>query len=357
MPIDADGQRAVQEDALEPDLPIIDAHHHLWYISRSQLAAIEASSTIVSKAYQPSRAGAWRYLLDELLADAKTGHNVRATVFVDAHAMYKIDGPKELRSLGEVEFAAGVGAMADSRVFGDVRACAAIVGNVDLRLGEAAMPVLERHLQAAGGRYRGVRSAETMAHDPDRSILGGSGVAHVLLDERFRVGLRCLQRLGLSLDVWLLEPQLPDLLDLARAFPDVPMILNHAGGPVGVASYRLAERFGPWSRSIRSLATCSNVTVKLGGLALPTLGLEVCESATPVDSAQLAHAWKPYLETCIEAFGAERCMFESNFPVDSRVCSYSVLWNAFKRATSGASLGERAALFAGTAARVYRISL
>jgi predicted TIM-barrel fold metal-dependent hydrolase len=218
--------------------------------------------------------------------------------------------------------------------------------------------VLQAHLQAGGSRYRGVRGSRLM-HDEDHSILGATGRPHLLLDPTFRAGFKWLQPLGLSFDVLLLEPQLPDLIELARAFPETQIVLNHVGVPVGVGSYagRREERFPRWRQNIRTLATCANVAVKLGGLGVPFGGFRSFMSTPPATSQELAKEWRPYIETCIEAFGVHRCMFESNFPVDSATCSYRVLWNAFKRIAAGASSHETTALFSGTALRIYRLDL
>lgn len=348
------------EPILEPDLPIVDAHHHLWFMAEGALSRLEQATTIASRAFIPLRRSQTEYLFDALLSDLRCGHNVCATVFVDAHAMYRQSGPQEMRSVGEVEFANGVAAMSASGAFGNVRACAAIVGNVDLRMGDAVVEVLEAHVRAGGGRYRGVRGAERTAHDDDTSILGpGIGVPHILLDERFRSGFKWLQKLDLSFDAWLLEPQLPELIDLARAFPETRIVLNHAGCPVAVGRYsgKREERFPLWRRNMQTLASFPQVFVKLGGFGMPFGAFEAFAADPPASSTQLAEEWRPYVETCIELFGVDRCMFESNFPVDARTCSYAVLWNTFKRLVAGASAEEKTALFSGTASRAYRIEL
>jgi predicted TIM-barrel fold metal-dependent hydrolase len=258
--------------------------------------------------------------------------------------------------VGEVEFLNGAAAIGASGLFGEIRPCAGIVGGVDPSIGEAVEEVLTRHIQAAGGRYRGIR-CPGVAYDEDESILGpGAGRPHRLQDERFRAGLTRLAPLGLSLDVWMFEPQLPDLIDLAPALPDTQIILNHLGSPLGVGRYagRLQERFSIWRDNIRALARFDNVAVKLGGFGMPLRGFRFGVSG-PLTSQELAQAWAPYFETCIEAFGPRRCMFESNFPPDLATCSYRLLWNAFKRIAGGASPDEKAALFHDTAARIYRL--
>ncbi|HTV95216.1 MAG TPA: amidohydrolase family protein [Steroidobacteraceae bacterium] len=344
----------ISEPVIEARLPIIDAHHHLWLIPEAILAAMRESATLA-----PVLRGKARYLLEDFLADAQAAHNVRATVFAECHAMYRAHGPEEYRSLGEVEFANGAAAMSASGIFGEVQVCAGIIGHVDLRLGDRVQQVLESHVQAGGGRYRGVRNVTH--HDADPDVLGSWGGygAHALLDDGLRRGFKWLGKFELSFDAYVLEPQLPDVIDLARSFPDTQIVVDHAGAPVGVGRYagKRGERFPIWRDHMRTLSRCDNVAVKLGGLGMPTAGFASFRSDPPATSEQLAAEWKPYVETCIEAFGAGRCMFESNYPVDAGSCSYAVLWNAFKRLAAGASTDEKAALFSGTAARVYRLGL
>ena len=346
------------ESIIEPDLPIVDAHHHMWYLPEAAFAEMESQDSVYASLAPVFRRHG-RYLFDEFAADLATGHNIRASVFVDCHAMYRSGGPEAMKSVGEVEFVNGVAAMAASGTFGEVKVCAGIVGGLDFRLGVAAEEVLQAHMQAGGARYRGVRGAE-IVYDEDEMILGaGASSPHLLLDKRFREGFKCLAPLGLSFDVFLLEPQLPELIDLARAFPETQIVLNHVGAPVGVGRYagKREERFPLWRDYIYTLSRCANVVVKLGGLGIPFGGFNSYMSTPPATSLQLANEWKPYIETCIEAFGADRCMFESNFPVDSATCTYPVLWNAFKRITAGASKDEKTALFSGTAMRIYRLDV
>jgi predicted TIM-barrel fold metal-dependent hydrolase len=249
--------------------------------------------------------------------------------------------------------------MSASGRYGDARVCAGIVGGRNLSLGDAVEEVLHAQIHAGNGRFRGVRAHA--AHDPAPDVVGSlPGVAaHVLLDPEFRAGFKWLEKLGLSFDALLLEPQLPDAIDLARTFPGTQIIINHTGSPLGTASYagKREERFPIWRDSLRTLAACSNVTVKLGGLGLPGPGFRSFMADPPATSEQLAAEWRPYVETCIEIFGADRCMFESNFPVDSGTCTYPVLWNAFKRLTAGVSTDEKTALFSGTARRVYKLDI
>ncbi len=332
-PIRQDWLDRWQEEILEPDLPIIDPHHHLW-----------------------DRPG-WRYLLDELLADLQSGHRIIATVFLQCRAMHRASGPEALRPVGETEFVNGVAAMSASGGYGPTVICAGIVGHADLRLGAEVNAVLDAHERAGGGRFRGIR--HIAARDATMPITAATPEAGLLADPAFRSGFAQLAPRNLSFDAWLYHPQLPELTALARAFPETTIILNHVGGPLGIGPYagQRDEVFATWAASIRDLASCPNVQVKLGGLGMPLTGLGHHELAEPLSSADLAEAWRPYFETCLDAFGTKRAMFESNFPVDKESYGYAAYWNACKRLTQGASANERADLFRQTAARVYRLDL
>jgi predicted TIM-barrel fold metal-dependent hydrolase len=348
--------QTTREPILEPDLAIVDPHHHLWDRPASLLAAMPRTG----HGFEAILRATPRYLLDELLADLTSGHRVCATVYLECGAMYRASGPAALRCIGETEFVNGVAAMTASGLYGDVRACAGIVGHADLRSGAAVEEVLGAHIAAAPARFRGIR--QSASWDADPQVLGplsGRVPAGLYRDAKFREGFAVLGRLGLSFDAWLIEPQLPELCDLARAFPGTTIVLDHVGTPLGIASYagKREARFGAWRESIRTLAECPNTVVKLGGLAMPFAGFATFDAAPRASSELLARDWKPYLETCIEAFGASRCMFESNFPVDRLSCDYATLWNAFKRIAARYSVDEKFALFSGTATRVYRLRI
>ncbi len=348
------------EAIIDPGLAIVDPHHHLWFYPQAVLDMLGREDNLTAHALLPAFRDNARYLLDEFLADLNSGHNIRATVYAEVGSMYRRTGPQELRSVGEVEFANGVAAMAASGVFTDIAVCAGIVGKVDLRIGDAAKGILEAHLQAGGGRYRGIRASHVV-HDPHPEVLGPAfkGVPHLLLDGNFRAGFRHLAPLGLSYDAWQLEYQLGELVDLVRTFPETQVIVNHLGGLFGIGPYRgrHEERFAAWHANVRALAQGPNVAMKLGGLGMPMCGLPSSFASSAPGSRQLAEDWRPYIESCIEAFGADRCMFESNYPVDYATARYPVIWNAFKRIASGASTDEKADLFERTAARLYRIDL
>lgn len=337
------------ESIIEPDLPIIDPHHHLWDLRPVMGAFPEPRHDFLE-----ALVGAPYYTFDALQADTQSGHNVIATVFMECGAFYDASRGDELKTVGEVEYVNGVAAQGASGLYGNYRPCAAIVGHADLTMGSGAGMVLDA-LAAASPRFVGIRHAA--AWDADPEVLGPPFHAPEGLyrDAKFREGFAELGKRGLTFDAWLLEPQLGDVLDLARAFPDQPIVLDHCGTPLGIASYKgkLGEHFDRWRESIRAIAECENVSVKLGGLAMAFCQLPDKGPAAGLGSEELATMWRPYVETCIEAFGPARAMFESNYPVDRWGASYPVLWNAFKRLASGASDSEKRDLFAGTAARVY----
>jgi len=323
------------EAIIDAARPIVDPHHHLW------------------------DRGGQRYLIEEMTADIATGHNVVATVYVDCRSMYRTQGPEAFRPVGEVEFANGVAAMSASGGYGPAAICAGIVGHVNLLLGEAARAVLEAEIAASPQRFRGIRHSSAWDADPNVAGMYATRPQGLLLDSTFRKGFACLAPLGLSFDAWLFHPQIPELTDLARAFPDTKIVLDHCGGPVGIGSYagRRDEIFATWKASIGEIARCPNVVIKLGGLAMRLLGHDFHERPKPPSSEQAAAAWRPYIETCIEAFGPDRCMFESNFPPDKGQCSYQVIFNAFKRIAAQYSEPEQTALFSTTAANTYRLVL
>jgi predicted TIM-barrel fold metal-dependent hydrolase len=322
-----------QEEVLDAARPIVDPHHHLW------------------------DRGGQRYLLDDITSDIASGHNVVATVYVEARSMYRAKGPEAFRPVGEVEFANGAAAMSASGGYGPTAVCAGIVGHANLLLGDDVRPVLEAEISAGQGRFRGIRHSAAWDSDSNVAHMYAARPRCLLLDPTFRKGFACLAPLGLSFDAWLFHPQIGELTELARAFPDTQIVLDHCGGPAGTGQYanRREEIFTTWKASIREIAKCPNVVVKLGGLAMCLLGYDFHERPMPPSSEELAAAWRPYIETCIEVFGPQRAMFESNFPPDKGQCSYQVIFNAFKRIAASMSEAEKNALFSGTATEVYRL--
>jgi predicted TIM-barrel fold metal-dependent hydrolase len=323
----------VREEILEPGLPICDPHHHLWD--------------------HPSS----RYLLDELLEDMGSGHNLVSSVFVECASMYRADGPEEMRCVGETEFVQGIAAMSASGRYGGIRAASGIVSLANLSLGERVRPVLEAHVAASPNRFRGIRHAAGWHESPDIRNSHTNPPEGLLGDKLFRQGFAELAPLGLSFDAWLYHAQIPELTALARAFPGTPIILDHFGGPLGIGPYegRADEVYADWRKAIDELAGCPNVVVKLGGIHMAVNGFGWHKRALPPTSEQLSAATRRYYLHTIEKFGVARCMFESNFPVDKISCSYAVLWNSFKRIAANASSAEKAALFHDTATRVYRL--
>lgn len=321
------------EDALEPGLPIVDAHHHLWALPD------------------------FEYLHPQLQRDLSSGHRVLATVHVECLSHYDEEGPEMLRPVGETRFVVGQ-ALAHAQGGASTRLAEAIVGWADLTLGAGIEPVLHAHLEAGRGRFRGIRTRPTWHADP-RVHPATGGRQHFLFDPAVREGVRRLGRLGLSLDLWLYHSQLDDVLDLAGHCPDTLLVLNHCGGPLGVGPYegRRPEVFQQWRQMMHRLAGLPQLRLKLGGLCMPRIGFALEQEPKAPDSCALARLWSPYIEAAIESFGTGRCMFESNFPVDRVACSYAVLWNTFKRVTQGFSAAERQALFSGTACETYRLSV
>ena len=325
-----------REDALEPGLPIIDPHHHLW-----------------------TRPGN-RYLIDDFLADARSGHDIKASVFVECGAFYRKGVSELMAPVGQVEFANGIAAMAASGAYGDTLVCAGIVGTADLRAGAAAGEVLDAQIAAGGGRFRGIRFITKWDADEELNTGRYKPPRGLMQDRAFRAGFALLAPRKLSFDAMVYHPQHLELADLARAFPETTIVLNHVGGLIALTrNYldRKEEAIAHWRSSMTELAKCPNVFVKLGGLGMPYLGFGLEKLDVPASSERLAAAWGPIFRHCIDTFGPGRCMFESNFPPDRESASYAVLWNAFKRVAAGYSADEKRALFYSAAAKAYRLNL
>ena len=334
--VDEDWLAKTHEEILEPDLAIVDPHHHLWDFPQH------------------------RYLLGELLADTGSGHRIESTVFIECTACYRAEGSEEMKPVGEVEFVNGISAMSASGGYGPTRVGAGIVGTADLTIGARVEDVLRAQIMRAGDRFKGIRYAAGWEDKtPEVHNSHTNPPPHLYRDHaKFREGFAVLKKLGLTFDAWLYHPQLADVTDLARAFPEQPIVMDHCGGPLGVGWYagKRDEIFAQWKKDILELADCPNVLMKLGGIGMRVNGFEFHKREKPPTSQELADAWRPYIETCIEAFGARRCMFESNFPVDKISGSYALYWNAFKRLAAGASADDKALLFRDVAKRFYGLA-
>ena len=333
-----DWHALTQESSLEPDLPICDPHHHFWDFRAARIP------------YQ-------RYLLHELAADITSGHNVRSTVFVEARSMYRADGPEEMRPVGEVEFVQGLAAASANGLYGPGRAAATIIGHANLNLGDQVEPVLQALQAASPNRFRGIRHSVTW--DAEVANTAAHNAQGQLGADNFRAGARLLAKMGLSLEGWLYFRQLTELADFAKAVPDLTIILNHVGGLIreGIYANRDDEILPIWRSGIAAVAACPNVVIKQGGMGMPANGFDWHTRTQPIGSEELAESMAPFMNYCIEQFGPERCMFESNFPVDKVSFSYNIMYNAFKRLSKDYSATERAAMFHDTAARVYKIDV
>lgn len=331
LPVRPDWLALRKEVAIEPELTIIDPHHHFW-----------------------ERDGA-QYSVPEYLADI-ADNNVRATVFIECHEHYRSDGDEDFWPIGETEFI--VESAGPRRgPHGPIEICAGIVGYVDLRIGDRANAVLEAHIDAGKGRFRGIRNISAWHPDPRARGSLANPPSDLLRQSEFRKAFARLAPLGLTFDAYMYHTQLADLNDLARAFPSTPIVVDHSGGALGIGPYRGKRKqvFADWRAEMTELAKCENVQVKIGGLGLRAFGLDVHEEDLPPTSESLAAMWRDTIETCVDLFSPKRCMFESNFPVDKGSCSYTAMWNAYKRVTSDYSNSERLDLFQNTAARFYKL--
>ncbi len=333
MPLELDAWlELTQEDVLDPDLPICDPHHHLW-----------------------DKPGD-RYMIDEISRDVGSGHNIVQTVFVEVDAMYRSSGPEEMRPIGESEWVRGIGAQSDSGLYGRTKVATGIVGYANLNLGSSVEPVLEAMESVSSGRFRSVRhTCSWDEYEPLRSHR--SGWPGMMAETKFREGLSKLIDRGHSFDALVYHPQLSELTELVDAFPNGVFVLNHIGRPLGVGPYQghRDKVFEVWKKDMAKLAERSNVLVKVGGLGNRVSGFGWDTQPEPPNSQELVEKTSPYYLYTIEVFGPERCMFESNFPVDKNSYSYKTIWNSFKRMTQGFSSTEKTWLFHDTAAKAYRL--
>lgn len=327
-----------REIALEPELPIVDAHHHLYG--------------------EPKDRHYYRCI--DLEQDLSSGHHVVGTVYVEAYGSgWRTNGSEALRPVGEVEMIVEQAATAVPTADSACQIAAGIVAHADLSLGREVTEVLEAHLAVAQGRLRGVRHLTARDDGLVGRFIKEMPAKHLLQDNAFRAGLAQLERYGLSFDIWVYQHQLREVLEVVDQFPGITFVLDHVGGLIGVGEFRAKRKevASRWQAELHELARRPNIYVKVGGMGMPVFGFGFEHGARPASSADLAQAWQPLIDACIDSFGPDRCMFESNFPVDKQSCGYTELWNAFKLATLAMSADERAAMFYGTASKVYRLDL
>ena len=321
------------EPVIEPERPICDPHHHLWN--------------------RPNN----RYVLKDLAEDLGSGHNIVSTVFIECGTDYRLDGVEALRPVGETEFVVREVERSTAALGGSINIAAGIVSFVDLRLGEQVEHVLTAHAEAGRGRFRGIRHCAATDADTRVPAHRTKPPIGLLSDRAFRDGFAHLQPFGVSFEAWAYHPQLPEVFNLARAFPETTIVLNHVGGPLGVGPYTTDRTavVARWRESISQLARCQNVFVKLGGFGMTLCGFNWENKRRPPSSELFADVAKPFVHHCIDHFGIERAMFESNFPVDKVSCSYAILWNAYKRIASCYTSSDQDALFHDNAVRLYRL--
>lgn len=327
--------KAIKETALEPELPIVDAHLHLWRLFPEN-----------------------PYLLPEHAADIETsGHNVVSSVYVECHAFYRSDGPSHLKPVGETEHAVGQAAQAASGTLTQSRSAEAIVGFADLTLGDHVQETLEAHIEASNGRFRGIRQRAKWDLDPAVRGSWGEKSPQLYLSDAFQAGFSRLGKLGLSFDASIYHPQLPDVIELAKRFPSTSVIIIHSASPVGHSSYagREEENYANWFRWMRELAELPNTSVKMGGILMNVANWDFTTADRPLTSEELADLWRPWIEPCIELFGPERSMVSSNFPVERAGLPYGTIWNMFKRITAGCTPNEKHLVYSGSAKRIYRL--
>jgi predicted TIM-barrel fold metal-dependent hydrolase len=322
----------VKEEVIEPDRAIIDPHHHLWRVGTP-------------------------YELDDLWADTASGHNIVGTVFIECGAEYRSDGPESLRPVGETEYVLLKAQKSHQLQATGKPPILGIVSHADLMLGDAVCEVLNEHKSAGGGLVCGIRHATAFYPDPPAVDRYSGRIPELMMQAKFREGFAQLASAGLSFDAWLLHTQIKELIDLANAFPDTKIIFDHFGGPLGIGPFsgQQADIFPQWKADVKELSRCPNVFAKLGGLAMVINGWGWDERDIPPSSDEIVAKHREYYLHSIDCFGPDRCMFESNFPVDKLSVSYLVVWNAFKKIASGFTEVEKEALFRGTATKVYKL--
>ncbi len=325
----------VREEIIDPEREIVDPHHHLW---RKRFGK--------------------DYLLAELQRDTDLGHKIEKTVFIECHAFYDKTAADYLQPLGETRVVEQIAS--ESKISGGVE-IAGIVAHADLTLAGTAPDkldeLLEAHRSMGGKLFKGIRHAAASDAEPEKLTIPGMAPRSLYSQNSFRDGIRMLAEKGLTLDCWHYHHQNQSFLDLARAVPQCTIILDHFGTPLGVGKYRYKadEIYEQWKKDILEISKCPNVVAKLGGLAMPDNGYIWHTQERPPTSEEFKTAQEKYYKYMIDCFGPERCMFESNFPVDRLSISYDVLWNAFKKIAESYSETEKKSLFKGTASKIYRL--
>lgn len=319
-----------REEALEPELPVVDPHHHLWDDLTNPLAT--------------------EYPLPQLITDLAGGHRVVASVYAECTSHWRSTGPAEFRPVGETEWVASLEVPAG--------VMAGIIGYADLRGGRSVRPVLEAHREAGGRRFSGIRHSTSWDPHPDVPNTAREVPPRTLTTPGFIEGVRLLGELDMTFDAWMYFHQLADVVALANHAPDTTIVLDHLGGPIAIGPYASAraDMVASWRTHLQEVARRPNVVLKVGGLGFPYFLTEAVATRLR-GSDELAEFWRPEVEFAIEAFGPERCMFESDFPVDAHATDYVTLWNAFKKLSAGYSDTERRALLSGTASRTYQLDL
>ena len=320
-----------EETPVDPNLRIVDPHHHLW-----------------------DRGGS-RYLAEELHEDTSKGHNVTNTVFVECKAEYRRNSQERFQSLGETEFVAKEAERLEE--FSETK-ISGIVGFVDLGLGEELEEVLVAHDRSSSGLMRGVRHATAWSDDPEISIAHTKPTKGVMGSKLFLKGVSKLSEFNFSFDAWLYFNQLPELLYLARVTPETNIVINHLAAPLKIGKWAETpqEVDEIWRSNLQELANCENVYLKIGGIGMDNyFANDWVNQTKPPTSDEVASVWKEKILWCIELFGTHRCMFESNYPVDRQTLPYSVIWNCFQKVTDSFTESEKSDLFSSTACTVYRI--
>ena len=318
----------VVEEIVDPEREIVDPHHHLW------------------------NRGGPGYMLEDLWADTESGHNVVQTIFIECRAFYDMDAPDELRSVGETETVAAI--CKESEEAPEKAHVAGIVAHADLAREDLGR-ILDAHLAAGGDYLVGFRHSGALDAEPEFLHIPGRGYKGQYTDPAFQEGVRLLGERGLTYDTWHYHTQTDDYLALARSAPETVMILDHFSTPLGVGRFagQREEIFPKWQKDMEALAKCPNVRAKLGGLLMPDNGWDWHKREFPPSSDEFVEAQAKWYHHMIDLFGPERCMFESNFPVDRTGISYPVLWNALKKIAADYDENAQAEMFAGTARRVY----